>query len=353
MSMGLDLAKMALANEKMQAESKNLGRTAKNAFVHELREVGRVDGIPILTIETRMEKREFEFPGASGAEVSNLGFNQTWEHKAHLKNKAFKKYIDVAVEHDPDMLVVMVDGGDVIWGGCDAALLRSTYEATVKGSRGAKVVLGAEFQPGPKTMMRACMRKQHNKEPFESNRRAVLQALGKPVVNRSWDLKFEKDYWGELWGHVDYEFDYIDDMYADRTRCDMHRSFCSNPPKYQFANYGFIMGPVSGLKPLIDLIVEQQAKNPELIDQQVALAYHLEHPDLVTLDYSGTMMLSMHNFLGDLSGNIPSFLKIDAPNHKVINEITGKDQCFLHGNGRAKPLLGKLAQEMEVLFKEA
>lgn len=350
--MGQVLANMVLAESGLEAaladpKSKGLDRKGKSTLVHELREVGNADGIPILTIETRIEQRKFAFPGAPGSEVNNLGFNQTWQHRAQTKNKQFQKYLDEHMD-TPDMLVVLVDGGDVLWGGCDPSVLRSTYEKTVKAAGGAKIVLGAEFGIGPSTMLRTCLTYQHLREPYESIRAAVLKETGRPAINRSYDFSFHEALFGN-WTQKN--FSWIDDMYADRSVCNHKRSFCSTPPRYQFANYGFVMGPVSALKPFIDEINSVQDQQPDKIDQEVALKYHLGHPDLLTLDYSGTLMLSLHNFIGDMQAVTPPFLKFDVKKRKVFNEITGNEQCFLHGNGRAKRLIWKMAEEMNNMFK--
>merc|ERR1719235_761005 len=67
---------------------------------------------------------------------------------------------------------------------------------------------------------------------------------------------------------------------------------CSNPPRYQHVNYGFLMGPVQHLKQLVQFILTDTEK----LDQGLASQYYFDHPDVVTLDYAGTLVLSLHNF---------------------------------------------------------
>lgn len=350
----VDLLGPSLTN--MVLASQSLHRTDESQrLVHELVEVGRIDGIPVLTVETRINHRALFFPGAPGSIVRNIGFNHTWQKKAKTKNQIFQEYIDARME-TPDQLVIMVDGGDVVWGGCDSNFLRSTYESIVNASNGAKVVLGAEFSVYPLSWMRhakAVMRR----EKFELRRQAVLEALGHPVVKRPWDAQWQRLLKTRASKNDDVEsgdfkqFPIIDDMYADRSICTQRRSFCSDPPRYQYANYGFVMGPIGELKPLIDKINADQMLNPKAIDQGTVVWYHMYHQKAVTLDYSGTLMLNMHNFLGDVQGIIPEFLQIDERERKIFNTVTGKQQCFLHGNGRAKHVIKALAHELNRLWR--
>merc|ERR1719321_2183648 len=55
------------------------------------------------------------------------------------------EFAQEVAERRPDQLVVFVDSGDVVYGGCDEEELIAAYKATVAASEGASVVFGAEF----------------------------------------------------------------------------------------------------------------------------------------------------------------------------------------------------------------
>lgn len=318
---------------------------------YEIQEMGDLDGIEVFTVATRMNKT-LEIPGSPRVALNNLAGDEEWKYRARTKNLVFQDYLDAHMD-TPDKVVIMVDGGDVVFGGCDPKKFREYYEKVVNASGGAKLVLGAEMGCYPENEWHDCFDLIHNQEPFESTRQSVLKEFGftvrKPDKAKAVIRLNAVNSWVPQ-PTTPTPSPPGDDMYGNQTICHVghyHPTWCSQPPRYQFANYGFAMGPVREIKKLVDEVNMRQEQKPMTIDQGVVVQYHRKHPDLVTLDYSGSLMLSMHNFEGDVNGRIPEWLTMNQEQKNVFNQRSGRVACFLHGNGRAKPVVDKMARLMK------
>lgn len=279
--------------------------------------------IEIITVETRSDLVKMPIPGVAGKHFKNLGVNQTW-HGLFTKPHLFLEWL--SSQKDPEKLVIFADGADVMFGGCSNGELLDAYRKTVQASGNVRVVMGAEMglDPPPAGAY-VDIHKQ-----FEERRQAVQATAG---------LK--------------------DSSYGDLAACVVSRQKadgchvpklakvksghwpcagpCSWPPSLTFLNSGFIMGPVGELREVVSGMLrfeELPADAPfrtNWHDQGAAILYMAENPHKVTLDYTGNIVLNLHQFpLKDIMHVHPDRIK---------NKVTGRTSCFIHANG---PALGKL-----------
>eukprot|EP00747_Dinoflagellata_sp_TGD_P031565 gnl/TRDRNA2_/TRDRNA2_135369_c0_seq1.p2 gnl/TRDRNA2_/TRDRNA2_135369_c0~~gnl/TRDRNA2_/TRDRNA2_135369_c0_seq1.p2 ORF type:complete len:137 (-),score=18.23 gnl/TRDRNA2_/TRDRNA2_135369_c0_seq1:40-450(-) len=123
-------------------------------------------------------------------------------------------------------------------------------------------------------------------------------------------------------------------------------SQCSQPASMQFLNSGFFMGPAK------DLLSMLQSIRHFAVDQEGAAQFMFDHPNECTLDYSGDMVLNLHNFRAptDLEKplNDPGLVihgeESPSGQHTIRNRITGRTACFLHGNGNGKATVASVAR---------
>uniref|UniRef100_A0A7S4R7L5 Uncharacterized protein n=1 Tax=Alexandrium monilatum TaxID=311494 RepID=A0A7S4R7L5_9DINO len=172
--------------------------------------------LPVVTVETSRQGR-FALPGAQPqVAVLNVGAGRTWEGPV-TKNELFLRWLQEPVR-DPDGLAVLIDGGDLIYGGCGEAALLRAYHAIANAGGGAKVVVSAEMGGYPKGM------RPVQEGPVPSGRLdEVLAASG---LQRGWAAP------------------YVDCR-------DTYTGPCSTRRAYWHLNYGFLMGPVGELRKLV------------------------------------------------------------------------------------------------------
>uniref|UniRef100_A0A7S4R5A6 Uncharacterized protein n=1 Tax=Alexandrium monilatum TaxID=311494 RepID=A0A7S4R5A6_9DINO len=213
--------------------------------------------LPVVTVETSRQGR-FALPGAQPqVAVLNVGAGRTWEGPV-TKNELFLRWLQEPVR-DPDGLAVLIDGGDLIYGGCGEAALLRAYHAIANAGGGAKVVVSAEMGGYPKNM------RSVQEGPGPSGQMdKVLAAFG---LRRDWTTP-----------------------YVDCSR-DIDAGPCSNHRVYRYLNYGFLMGPVGELRKLVSFVLAQGGT-----DQGQAARYCFNHSEVCTLDYGGLLSLSLHNF---------------------------------------------------------
>ena len=87
--------------------------------------------------------------------------------------------------------------------------------------------------------------------------------------------------------------------YKDFAECDRKEATmgpCSDPPLYQFGNTGFIMGEAR------DILRVLAGTTGYSNDQEGIIVYMMNHPEEVTLDYTGELVLALHT-LKDSSKN--------------------------------------------------
>uniref|UniRef100_A0A7S4VD27 Uncharacterized protein n=1 Tax=Alexandrium monilatum TaxID=311494 RepID=A0A7S4VD27_9DINO len=262
--------------------------------------------LPVVTVETRRQGR-FALPGPQPqVAVLNAGAGRVWRGPV-TKNALLLQWLQEP-GRGLDGLAVLIDGGDVIYGGCGEAALLRAYHAIASAGGGAKVVVSAEMGGFP-TAMRSVQ-----EGPGPSGRMdKVLAASG---LQRDWAAP-----------------------YVDCSR-DTYTGPCSITGVYRYLNYGFLMGPVGELRKLVSFVLAQGGN-----DQGQAARYCFSHPDVCTLDYGGLLSLSLHNFKRSIDEGPLAFQSVDG--HSVVyNRATQKVACFVHGNGNGKALVKEIAQRV-------
>jgi len=285
------------------------------------------DEIQVITVETRTTDSSYPVPGVPGAKFTNLGAGQEW-HGLFTKPKLFKQWLD---NHpDPNKVIVFADSADVLFGGCSQEQLMDNYRATVAKSGGVPVVMGAELglDPPPSGAY-TDIHKQ-----FGDRRKKVQEIMALE-----------------------------DASYGDAAVCEIKRSDpkrcyvpsqqkvkeghwpcagpCSWPPALTFLNSGFIMGPVWAMREVAAGMIEHEELPVDAPfrdnwhDQGAATLYMAANPNKLTLDYTGSIVLNMHQMKLNESLEIMGGL--------FINKVTGVPQCFIHANG---PSLFKLNRSL-------
>ncbi|CAK0801237.1 unnamed protein product, partial [Prorocentrum cordatum] len=233
--------------------------------------VRHIGSISIVTVETRAGD-PMRLPGRnsgnnSDAEVENLGAGQPWNYY-RTKNGLMLEWLSKAVEKDPDAMAIMIDGGDMVFGGCDESFLMSKYQKILSASGGGpnmKMVMGAETACFP----------FHNAKFFRDNStwEGRRSAVNRQVENLA-------DDWVLPWSPCG----------------DTKIAPCDPEPQraYRYPNWGFVMGPVKDLQPLFEFVYNQGSN--QVLDQALAQWWMVTHPDRITLDYAGSMVLSLHQW---------------------------------------------------------
>lgn len=130
----------------------------------------------------------------------------------------------------------------------------------------------------------------------------------------------------------------MNDSYAPLADCSTCRNpgkplqdgFCNTPSAYQHLNAGFLMGPAAHVHEVVSLWLARFSRAVD-DDQLVARCVQFERPELVTLDYTGGLILNIGEFTGTSLGKL-----LDVQDGVVYNHATQQVQCFLHGNGLGK-----------------
>jgi len=281
---------------------------------HAFRSLGEVGnastrGIAIVTVNTA-EDASYPMPGAPGKLYINFGVNFTW---AGWDGRA-KRYADELREyfkHDIHQVVIVADGGDVLFGGCSDLELLSYYHAVVKASNGSKVVFGAQIREYPKI-----------KAPFNHYNDSTLRRRAL-AVQREFGLDDKP---------------YI--RFINKAACN--DSFNPYSVHNDRLNAGFVIGPAGLIADMYDGLLalpdEEAMSRPNYWNDQMAAANYMFHnADLVTLDYSTAITVQLGG-----ARDVQDMLEIR--DGKLHNTVTGKVQCFVNGNGDGFDAWLKLAQ---------
>jgi len=255
--------------------------------------------------------------GAKGGKEI-LHYNGVLDPSSELTMLAWQKirwaglqaFLQEQMAVDANKLAVISSYGDVLYGGCSEEVIVAKYNAIIAASGGTQtVVMGAEVTPWPWSLGW-----RYSKTNFTSYRRAqVLTDLG--VTSSSWEGSF-----------------------ANCT--DPAAGPCDTPPKYQYANAGLIMGPVSGIYEMLqDMETYQSDVN------QLANDYYLKNPGTVTLDYAGGLFLSLHNMVNN--GNAPVEVQDINGTRALYSTHLGETVCFVQGNGNGFTTLQDMASQMD------
>lgn len=255
--------------------------------------------IPIVTVDTRVKERVIRVRGVTGRWLANVGAGKTWTGW-RAKVEAYEEPVRKQAVRDPTQLMILMDD-DLFSGGCSDSELRERYQKVVAASGGVPVVVSADPHQYP-SMPNGVARYQR----FQPRREVVLHAF-----NVSADALQN----------------YTDNASASQD--------------YFFVNSGFIMGPASYLLQVVkcmSLAGWDAAcwKDPICLrpsagigaqccfdDQRGLSKCFLSHPELITIDYAGTLAFTtfgMYNiFQVEEAGG-------------VRNAVLGTTQCFIHGN---------------------
>lgn len=258
------------------------------------------DKILFATVETRDASENHRLPGPVGWDygVHNLGAGKMWTHDYSQKIGLMQSWVATLSD---DQLVAFMDGGDVMYGGCDQADLLQRFE-TISNLTKSPIIFGAEaFCYGAPT-----------------NGCAKYPVHGRDEVLNAHHLTAEDlDHWL---------------VQAPKALISL-----------KYLNSGFYMGRVKDLK---QLYVHMLSVGPRKgYDQGLASQVFQDHPDLVALDYAGLLVNNLAGVNIELNG-IQHFPYQDSTK-QWINTVTKKPVCFFHGNsGDAKKYLVQLEDEL-------
>lgn len=289
--------------------------------------VRHIGNISVVTVETRAGN-PMRLPGrlsgnSSNSTVTNVGAGEPWKFY-RTKNGLMLKWIDDAMKKDPEAMAIMIDGGDMIFGGCDETFIWDKYRQILRASGGGPnmtLVMSAET---------ACF---------------------------PWDMGWrfrENAFWEQRRSAVDSQVENLtDDWVLPWTPCGDHKiAPCDGKAKraYRYPNWGFVMGPVKDLKPLFTWVYNDGGKKGEL-DQLRAQWWTLSNPDRITLDYTGSLVLSIHQMAyGRPDNQAPiQIVRNEKGQPEIRNKILGQPCCFAHGNGDGEGLINRMIVEMKRL----
>jgi hypothetical protein len=310
-----------LDNTSHNVSTQAQGNAADNRISYNRVRSFAVGSIEVLVVDTREASTRVDVPGVEGQSASNVGAGKAWNKwwGLQLKTKYLIDYLTgTENERNENRMVVLIDGGDVIYGGCSEKDLMEGYNLALRASTTAegtapKIVLGAELGSFPKTII-------HKYSGFKSRQHRALS-----MANIS------------------------DEAYARFADC--RESFygpCSEPVSMQFMNSGFYMGPAKDVLSMLHAI--RWFKN----DQEGAAHFMFHHPDECTLDYSGDLVLNLHNFKEskdphDILNDPDLVVHVEeeaSGRLTVKNRVTGRTSCFLHGNGNGKDTVFNITREI-------
>merc|ERR1719414_2872181 len=105
------------------------------------------------TVDTRVATEHLQLPGPPGWNwtVNNIGFGKQFE-SFESKVKLMQEWVDTLQD---DYYVVFMDGGDVMYGGCDLADLLERFE-TLSEVTSAPIIFGAEYNCYEPPMQEGC-----------------------------------------------------------------------------------------------------------------------------------------------------------------------------------------------------
>mmetsp|Transcript_9887 Transcript_9887/g.27799 ORF Transcript_9887/g.27799 Transcript_9887/m.27799 type:complete len:375 (-) Transcript_9887:318-1442(-) len=222
---------------------------------------------------------------------------------------SLKAWLEYAIGRNPDKLVIIHSRGDVLYGGCSENIIKFKYEQIV-GDGTQTIVAAAEVSPYPQDLGW-----WYSKSNFtETMRSQALSSLGVPS---DWITKY---------------------AHCDNSTVN---SMCGSPPKYQYASSGFLMGPALDLFTMLSGLESYEGPENRFINE-----YFLANPAKMTLDYSGSLSMTLHNLVKP-DGSIPVEISGSGDSKKLVSKETNTTICFVHGNGNSFESVKVLAQELK------
>jgi len=292
--------------------------------------VRHIGNISVVTVETRANN-PMRLPGRnsganSDAMVTNEGAGAPWQFY-RTKNGLMLKWIEEKMKEDPEAMAIMIDGGDMILGGCDEAFIWDKYRKIMQASGGPNMTLVMSAET-------ACF-------PHEMD----------------WHFR-DNSTWEKRRSAVNSQVENLaDDWVLPWTPCrDWKQAPCDPEPKraYRYPNWGFVMGPVKDLQPLFKFVYNNGGhpkKSGDTIDQMRAQWWMLFRPHKITLDYTGSLVLSIHQMAwGRKDSEAPiEIVKNETGKPWIRNKITNQPCCFAHGNGDGEGLINRMIIRMNNL----
>jgi len=227
-----------------------------------------------------------------------------WEK---VRYAALTTWLNYWSARNSDKIVIFHAAGTTLYAGCDENTLMFKYNEIISASMGSPtVILAAEVEPQQKEM--SWRHDTVHTEP-ETARTAFLTSTSAS-------------------GFTDLS------TYANCTT-----GICDSSPKYRYPSSAFIMGPAGDVA---DMFSEMQYWSNS--ENRLAHEYFIKNTDKVALDYSGMLVLSLHNM--KLDSSIPVTVVDNAGAKSFQNAATGTSVCFVHGSGDSHDALKVLAQEL-------
>jgi len=248
--------------------------------------LGALDATNLVACSTYVPRRVFPMHGVPGRNFVNYAVGKQWQGML-TKTKALLQGAKERAATSPDGLIILMDT-DVINGGCSDAVLRDRYERIVRVSGGAPVLVGADPYQWPDI---PGFLGRFQDTAMQARRNAILAEFGM----NSRDL----DAWQ-----------------------------LPNAVSYSFVNSGFIMGPAWLVVKVIECSLAFGWMQENYFNDQGGMQQCASrHPNIITIDYTGTIVL-------DTNGLKPGFLRVTPAG--IQNTLLGGPQCFVHLDGHTQ-----------------
>jgi len=240
--------------------------------------------VTVLTCETRKSNVESWPMQGVGATMTihNVCFNKTWYGFKTKVDAYHERVMELTAGGQPEQLVVLVDNSDMAFGGCTYDDLLDRYDK-ISSLVNVPVIAGADNKLFPTT--------DWPYHTFEERRGRIMRAFGMTAGK-----------------------------FCKYTECPKY--------SYRFANSGFLAGPPKDLQHLLRCMLKNgwgDFGKTGYDDQQGLHACMFSNPDLVALDYTGTLSQQLIFFDDEV---------LYRSEGKVHNRVAGGVvQCFVHGNG--------------------
>jgi len=230
------------------------------------------------------------------------------------KYQVLKAWMDA--QSDSSSLMAIHASGEVLYAGCNESTIQSKYDQIIAASGGTQtIVMAAEVSP-----FHDDLAWWYTSGVFFANVNTQRTTFLSRMQN-DYGCSGCVEHWAET-----------------RKDCtNAAHGYCTSPAEYQFANSGFIMGPIGD----IDLMLSEMARWDSTLERLVN-QYFLNNPDKVALDYTGDLVMSLHNLVP--SGVVQ--VQTDGSGKSFLNLVTNKPVCFLHGDGNSFSRLREMAAEL-------
>jgi len=284
-----------------------------------------VPALYLSTVNTMRRQEKYPIDGVPGWTLLNVGFQKGFEQLMD-KPKLYMEWAHAEATKNPDAFAILADGADLLASGCKKLELYKRYHDVVRASGGARVLVGAELCQWPFPVADVS-REMYNR--LEDRRRAILASSNLPedIYDAAADGCGARRKAKGTWRR------------SGNFKVLIRFCTCAQPPRLQFLNSGFIMGPIKAVVNVLLCMLREGETGSGVVDDQHALARcMLAHPEDVTLDYTGDVVLSL--------AGLNMTKVIEMRDGLLYNKVTGKVPCFVHGNGAGRPQLYNLSRAL-------